>query len=135
MLRVLLIFVVSLVSLQLPASGYYSIDGPTHDRTKKQFIYVLKLQPAYRKQNNWTKTTDEIVSRHFAYLKKLTDEGTVILAGRTTYDVADKNVFGIVILETGNEAAARIIMEQDPAIMDKVMKAELHPFSVAFLRK
>ena len=133
-MRVLVLILLSLISFQLPSEG--SGSAPCYpDKTKMQFIYVLKLQSPYRKESNWTKATDAVVSRHYEYLKKLTEDGTVILAGRTTYDVADKNVFGIVVLETENEAAARAIMEQDPAVAGKIMKAELHPFSVALLRK
>lgn len=108
------------------------IDKPN---PKKQFIYVLKLQPDYKIENNWTQAVNETVGKHFNYLKDLTNKGTVIMAGRSDYEVSNENVFGIVIFEAATAEEATKIMQGDPAVIGKIMTAELHPFSVALMRK
>jgi len=76
--------------------------------------------------------TDEearVVGAHFHYLKDLSEQGVVVLAGRTTTE--DESVFGIFVFRAGSEEAARALMESDPAVCQGVMKAELFPFRVA----
>jgi uncharacterized protein YciI len=73
------------------------------------------------------------VSEHFQYLKALLDGGQLILAGRTLN--TDPSSFGIVILRAVSEDAARQIMENDPAVSNGVMLAELYPFRVALMEK
>ena len=95
-----------------------------------QFVYFLKLVPRLLDENAWTDKDYRIVERHFVRLKKLTKEGTVILAGRTL----DADPKGIVILEAGSEEEARSLMEADPTVAEGIMTAELFPYSVALLR-
>ena len=99
----------------------------------QQFIYVVRLAPTLHQQANWTDKHRAAVSEHFARLKRATEAGQVILAGRTTEDF-DKT-FGIVVFEAENMAAARTFMEEDPAIKAGVMTATVHPYAVALLRK
>lgn len=73
----------------------------------------------------------EIISKHFHYLERLLGEGQVTLAGRTTLE--DASTFGIVLLEA-DEATARSIMDNDPAVRGGVMHAELFPFRTALRR-
>ena len=99
----------------------------------KQFIYVLKLAPYLIDVNNWTDKEEEIVDRHFAYLQDLLKDGKLILAGRTLNN--DETTFGIVILETETEEEALNIMKSDPAVVAKIMTAELYPYRVALIRE
>ena len=62
----------------------------------------------------------------------ITDEGVVILVGRTQTD--EYSTFGIVIFEAESEAAARRVVENDPAVHEKVMRAELYPYKIALWR-
>jgi uncharacterized protein YciI len=57
------------------------------------------------------------------------------MAGRTDYNVTNDNVFGIVVFEAESLEEATKIMQSDPAVIGKVMTAEVHPFSVALMRK
>lgn len=104
----------------------------TQMKTAK-FIYILKLLPTYQNEANWTDETRKIVSTHFNHLKKLKDEGQVIMAGRTDYNIDNPANFGIVVFSAENIEAAKKLMNSDPAVMQKVMTAELHPFSLALL--
>ena len=76
-----------------------------------------------------TPQEDEIVSQHFNYLKKLTDEGVVFLAGRTLNN--DERTFVICIFRASSEEDARVVMTNDPAVKHGVMKAELFPYRIA----
>ena len=100
---------------------------------KKQFVYVLKLIPRLLDEKNWTEQDNGIVGKHFRRLQKLHKEGKVILAGRTLNE-SDPSQFGVVILEVGSEEEARKIMEEDDAVKEKIMTAQLFPFSVALIR-
>jgi uncharacterized protein YciI len=99
----------------------------------KQFIYVLRLVPRLYSDSNWTKEDEMALSRHFVRFKHAIETGELILAGRTS-ESGDKT-FGIAIFEAKDEAAARVFMESDPAVVAGLMTAELHPFTVALQRK
>jgi len=73
----------------------------------------------------------ELVSQHFDRLKRLMEEGVVILAGRTLN--TDASTFGIIIFNAESEDYARAIMESDPAVSGGVFRAELFPYRVALI--
>jgi len=101
-------------------------------KPKPQFIYVLK--PA--RLGMLTEATPEeieTVSRHFAYFQDLTAKGTMILMGRTQNN--DESTFGIAVFEADDEATARNLMENDPAVKGGVMTATLYPYRIALMRK
>ena len=99
----------------------------------KQFIYVLRLVPRLYADSAWTKEDNAVLERHFVRFQKAAKSGQLILAGRTS-EPGDKT-FGIAIFEAPDEAAARKFMEEDPAVANGLMTAELHPFTVALQRK
>ena len=98
-----------------------------------EWLYYLKPTRLEMLTEDPTPEEDEIVSRHFAYLSDLAEKGLMILFGRT--QTADESTFGIVIFEAEDEAAARAIMENDPAVKNGVMTATLYPYKVALMRK
>lgn len=100
---------------------------------KKQFIYILKLIPSLLVESNWTNKEEAIVERHFANLKRLLDDGKLVLAGKT--DGLDEKTFGIVIFEADSEEEAQSVLLSDPAVAEGIMKAELFPYRVAIMRE
>ena len=97
----------------------------------RHFLY--RIQPT-RSEMLFEGLTDEetrIVSEHYAYLKAMTKKGIVILAGRTLN--ADETSFGIVILDVESEEKAQKIMENDPAVRQRVMNAQLFHFRIALM--
>jgi uncharacterized protein YciI len=72
-----------------------------------------------------------IVSEHFNYLAKLTENGVVLMALRTL--TTDETTFGIVLLQPSDEAAAKTIMANDPAVRKGVMYAEFFPCRIALM--
>ena len=103
--------------------------------SKQKFCYVLKLFPEYYDLDNWPEEANATLSTHFNYLKKLTEEGFLILAGRTVNNPMTGDDFGICILEASSKEEAQNILDNDPSVKDKVMYATLYDFSLALLRK
>lgn len=99
---------------------------------KRQFIYVLKPIPSLQNADHWTEKESEVVNRHFTRLQELHHEGKLILAGKTMG--LDEHTFGIVILEVDTEEDATYIMENDPAVSEGIMTAEIFPYQVALMK-
>lgn len=98
----------------------------------KQYIYMLRLVERLHDSAAWTERDNASVAAHFKRLQEATASRKVVLAGRTNEPL---NVtFGIVIFEAATDAEARQFMESDPTVVDGVMRAELHPYSVALMR-
>ncbi|HEX8737896.1 MAG TPA: serine hydrolase [Pyrinomonadaceae bacterium] len=102
----------------------------TTPKEKKQFVIVLRLNPKYQDEKNWTEADNQAVGRHFAKLQQLQKDGKLILAGRTLI----KESMGVVILEVESEAEARQIMEADDAVKAGIMSAEVLPFQTALIK-
>ena len=77
-----------------------------------------------------TEAERESVGRHYDLLLRFLEEGRLVLAGPCTDGVGP----GIVVFEAADEAEARRIMDEDPAVVDGVMTASLHPYRVSLLR-
>ena len=95
------------------------------------FIYVLRLTRTEMITEGPTPEELKTTHDHFNYLRDLRNQGTVLHAGRTT-PVGDRT-FGIVILKAESEAEANQIANEDPAVKNKVMTAELYPYRVALV--
>lgn len=96
------------------------------------YLYTLHPSRLEMLVHGPTPEEAEIVAQHFAYLKQLTEQGIVVLAGRTLN--TDENSFGIAILQTDSEEEARTIMQNDPAVKQQVMRAALYPYRIALMR-
>jgi uncharacterized protein YciI len=70
------------------------------------------------------------VEAHFRYLQSLTEQGVIVLAGRTL----EKPHVGIIILRAADRSAAEAIMHDDPALRAGVFRARLQPFRIALLQ-
>jgi len=100
-----------------------------HSSSLEQFLY--RIQPVRHDMltKGSTELESHIVSEHFNYLKRLTEDGVVILAGRTQN--TDYSSFGIVLLKAETMEAAREIMLNDPAVRNKVLRAEPFPYKTS----
>jgi uncharacterized protein YciI len=78
----------------------------------------------------WTEEDTRIAGEHVAYLQRATQEGIVILAGRSL----DGEGPAVVIFEADTEDDARRFMEADPFVTGGLMRASLHPFRAALVR-
>ena len=125
----------ALLSLVLAAPFLSAEDKPAASTDMKppvlhQFIYMLRLVPRLHDDNAWTAADQAAIKGHVAHLKAATDRGKLIVAGRTLEP--GEKTFGLVIFHAPDEADAQAFMNSDPAVVEKVMTAELHPYQVAF---
>jgi len=99
--------------------------------TEMQQQYLYRIQPTRPTMltEGLTPREEEIISQHFNYLKQLTEQGVMILVGRTQN--RDEDTFGIAIFQAASEEEARTIMDSDPAVVHGVMSARLFPFRIA----
>jgi uncharacterized protein YciI len=96
-----------------------------------QFLYKIRPTRAEMLSQGATQDETEIVSAHFNYLKGLHEQGILVLAGRTLN--TDETSFGIVIFNAKTVEKAREIMENDPAVLQGVLQAELYPYRMALM--
>jgi uncharacterized protein YciI len=99
----------------------------------QQFIYQIKPSrpELVTDPDAWTEEEIDIGRQHFAYLKKATERGTLLLAGRAQ----DGEGPAVVIFEATSRKEARRFMESDPFIATGLMRATLHPFRAALVRE
>jgi uncharacterized protein YciI len=98
-----------------------------------EFVYMLKPVRLEMLTDEHTPEEDQIISEHVDYLKKITENGTLILAGRTLN--RDSSGFGIVIFNANSEEEANEIMLKDPAVKKNILKGTLFPYQIAFIKK
>ena len=93
--------------------------------------YLYKIQVVRPAMLTDSPTPEEstITAQHFQYLKDLTEKGVVILAGRT--QTPDYSSFGIIIFNAESDEAAQAIVDNDPVVKDRIMRAELYPYAIA----
>jgi len=103
------------------------------EREVPQFLYQFDpIRPELvTNPDAWTVEEVGIGKAHFAYLEKATEDGIVLLAGRSQDGVGP----AIVIFEAESEQAAQKFMENDPFVSSGLMRASLHPFRASLLRK
>lgn len=93
--------------------------------------YLYRIAPARADMHSTGPTPQEAeaLSAHFGYLQRLTELGTVMMAGRS--HPLDNATFGLVLLSAETETQARALMQADPVIAQGVMHGELHLFRIA----
>jgi len=103
------------------------------NKEMRQFLYFFEaIRPELMTNPDaWTDEDLKIGKLHYNYLKQATESGIVILAGRSTDGLGP----AIVILEMGSEGSAYEFMENDPFVKHGMMRASLHPFRAALMRK
>lgn len=94
-----------------------------------EWIYFIHA-PRERFAETMTPAEEAVWAVHFERLQRLTAEGVMILVGPTLGPVNT----GIAIFEAPDEAVARAIMEEDPAIASGIATGELREFRVSLLR-
>ena len=93
--------------------------------------YIYRIQPVRPAMLSEGATAEEerIAGEHFAYLKRLMAEGSLILAGRTLN--SDYSAFGIAIFEARDDAHMRQITAGDPGVAQKLFRAEWFPYRIS----
>jgi len=112
------------VALLLFASPF--VDSQTSNVPAKQFLYKVQPTRADMPKTGANPEEKAAIEERFAYLKELVEKGVVVLVGYTLN--TDETSFGIVVLSSASEDAARDIMNSDPAVKKGVMNATLFPY-------
>jgi uncharacterized protein YciI len=94
-----------------------------------EWIYFIHA-PREHFAETMTEEEQQVWGVHFERLQRLLAEGVLILAGPTLGPVNT----GIAVIEAEDEAAARKLMEEDPAIASGIATGELRPFVASLLR-
>lgn len=95
----------------------------------KQWLYRIQPLRLEMLVSGGTQEESAVLAQHFDYLKRLSDEGVVQLAGRTL--LADYHSFGIVIFQATDEEEALAVMRDDPGVRERLFRAELFPWRTA----
>jgi uncharacterized protein YciI len=95
------------------------------------FLYCLKAGRPELLSSGPTPEEQTVIARHEAYLRNLRDQGVIVLAGRT--ETVDYATFAMIVLQAESEAEARRVVSSDPAVAERVMRAELSPYRVTML--
>ncbi|MGM7701631.1 YciI family protein [Pseudalkalibacillus sp. Hm43] len=93
--------------------------------------YLYKLTPKRQDFiNQITPEEEEILQQHYKYLEKLLESEELILAGPCL-----DGTLGLVILRTSSHERAMKLMEGDPAVLNGIMDASLHPYRVSLMQQ
>lgn len=99
----------------------------------KEFVYTLVLVDRLFKEDGWTEKDESIVREHFQNLKELEKQGILLQAGKTAG--LDTNTKGFVFFKAESYEKAEEIMNNDPAIKNKIMTGTLQEYVVAIFNK
>jgi uncharacterized protein YciI len=128
------IFMIPLVTAMQTSRNAQSPVGMTggrHMPETTEYLYLIRPTRQAMLEDGPTPEEAEIVSQHFTFLEELTEQGVVVLAGRTLN--TDASSFGIVILNVASEELAYEVMSSDPAVKQGIMQAELYPYRIALM--
>ncbi len=78
----------------------------------------------------WSEKDERASDEHYQRLAQATEDGLVILAGRSLDGIGPS----VVVLEADSEEDARRFMEEDPFLTEGLFGASLHPFRAALSR-
>ncbi len=98
---------------------------------RKQFFYKL-IPPRPTFDKDMTEAESQIMKQHSAYWRYLTARGAGLIFG----PVSDpKGVWGMGIMEVDDEAQARAIAADDPAVKSGLNTYEIYPMRVGIIRQ
>lgn len=89
----------------------------------KQYWLVLLLKGSNRTQDSLT--AEKIQEGHIANIRRLGNEGVLVMAGPMGYD---RDLRGIFILDAKDSATAASYVNTDPAVKSGRLRFELHPW-------
>jgi uncharacterized protein len=93
-----------------------------------QYLYTVQV---VRQAMFEAATAEEsrIAGEHLAYMQSLMDEGTGIFAG--ALKIWDSRHFGLVVFQAENDDAAKVILHNDPAVQNRIMRGRWFPYRIA----
>ncbi len=89
--------------------------------------YTLVLMKRAEHWNPEAPEFMEVIKRHHAFVRQMTEEGSIAVAGPFPLSEAGE-VRGVVIYRVGQEQTAKLAQE-DPVVKAGILKPELHPWA------
>ena len=117
-----LFLVLSFAIVYCPAQGVTQTPNPQQAAGKATYLVVYRPGPAWLTGKS---IMDQPLKEHGKYMLSLYVKGSMQLAGPLT-----DNAGGAVLLEVSDEAEAKAIVENDPAVKSGVFVYEMHPWKL-----
>jgi uncharacterized protein YciI len=95
-----------------------------------EFVYFIFIHPC--REGFISEPTEEekdLLSRHFAYLQGLAEDGTVVLAGPSL----EAPYTGVIVFLAPDRDAARTLVDGDPGVAGGLFEARLSAFRISLL--
>ena len=119
---VVLFLVLALVPIYSPAQSPTQTTNSQETATKATYLVLYRPGPAWLTGKS---VMEQPLKEHGKYMLSLYTKGSMKLAGPLT-----DNAGGAVLLEVSNEAEAKAIVANDPAVKSGVFVYEMHPWKL-----
>lgn len=103
---------------ELPKAGGYEMTT--------YYVAFMRKGPAWTAER--TAETEKVQQGHMALIRKLADEGKLVIAGPFA---DDGDLRGLFIFRVGSMAEAQALCDADPAVRAGRLKPEIHPWYAA----
>lgn len=117
-----LFLVLSLATRTAPAQGLTQTVNPQEAATRATYLVVYRPGPAWLTGKS---VTEQPLKEHGKYMLGLYIKGSMKLAGPLT-----DNAGGAVLLEVSDDAEAKAIVANDPAVKSGIFVYEIHPWKL-----
>jgi len=115
-------FGLTLALMYFPASGLAQTVTPQEAAAKTTYLVVYRPGPAWLSGKS---VMEQPLKEHGKYMLSLYIKGLMKLAGPLT-----DNAGGAVLLEVSDEAEAKAIVANDPAVQSGIFVYEMHPWKL-----
>jgi uncharacterized protein YciI len=122
MRMVALFLVLSLAPIYSSAQSLTETANPQETAAKATYLVLYRPGPAWLTGKS---VMEQPLKEHGKYMLSLYIKGSMKLAGPLT-----DNAGGAVLLEVSNEAEAKAIVANDPAVKSGVFVYEMHPWKL-----
>ena len=117
-----LFLVLSVTPMYCPAPGFTQTVNPQDAATRATYLVVYRPGPAWLTGKS---ILEQPLKEHGKYMLSLYIKGSMKLAGPLT-----DNAGGAVLLEVSDEAEAKAIVANDPAVKSGIFLYEMHPWKL-----
>jgi uncharacterized protein YciI len=119
---IILFLVLSVAPIYCPAQSLTETVNPQQTATKATYLVVYRPGPAWLTGKS---VMEQPLKEHGKYMLSLYIKGSMRLAGPLT-----DNAGGAVLLEVSDEAEAKAIVANDPAVKSGIFVYEMHPWKL-----
>ena len=119
---IILFLLLSLAPMHCAAQSFTETVNPQRRATKATYLVVYRPGPAWLTGKS---VMEQPLKEHGKYMLSLYIKGSMRLAGPLT-----DNAGGAVLLEVSDEAEAKAIVANDPAVKSGIFVYEMHPWKL-----